>query len=92
MGAVPKSKLGTAGGLNALVRNVGMVTGIALSVSLYSTRLHQLTGARPEAEAMLGALHAVFWTAAGVCLVALAISAGRITIRETGPQTGSTKT
>lgn len=89
MGAVPKSKLGTAGGLNALVRNVGMVTGIALSVSLYSTRLHQLAGSRPEADAMLGALHAVFWTAAGVCLVALAVSARRIAIRETEPQAGA---
>ncbi|UJF34127.1 MFS transporter [Paenibacillus hexagrammi] len=42
MGSAPKHKLGTAGGLNALVRNIGMVLGISLSVSLYSTRLHRL--------------------------------------------------
>jgi EmrB/QacA subfamily drug resistance transporter len=81
MGAVPKSKLGTAGSLNALVRNVGMVTGIAVSVSLYSTRMNQLSGRVADAEAALSSLHLVFWTAAGVCLFALAVSARRITAR-----------
>lgn len=88
MGAVPKPKLGTAGGLNALVRNIGMVTGIAVSVSLYTTRLHQLGGTRSEADAMLGALHTVFWTAAAVCVLALAISARRISgsaVKEPNP-------
>ncbi|MNL64546.1 hypothetical protein D3C87_1887710 [compost metagenome] len=77
MGAVPKSKLGTAGSLNALVRNIGMVTGIAVSVSLYATRLSQLTGTVSNADAALQALHAVFWTAAGICLFALLVSVRR---------------
>lgn len=89
MGAVPRSKLGTAGGLNALVRNVGMVMGIAVSVSLYSTRLHTLQSTVAEKEAILGALHTVFWTASGVCLVALLISARRSTIREELTNTGT---
>jgi hypothetical protein len=35
MSSVPSQKLGLAGGINSLVRNVGMITGIALSVSLF---------------------------------------------------------
>lgn len=81
MGSVPRSKLGIAGGYNALVRNVGMVLGIALSVSLFSYRLQSLTG-RPEIygnqtaqpEAFMGALHTVFWAAAVVCLLGVAFS------------------
>lgn len=87
MGAVPRQKLGTAGGLNALVRNVGMVTGIAVSVSIYSTRLYQLGDSMGEKEAMLSALHLVFWTAAGVCLLALLVSSRRIFFRG-GTQAG----
>ncbi|WP_276352251.1 MFS transporter [Cohnella caldifontis] len=81
MGAVPRPKLGTAGGLNALVRNVGMVLGISLSVSIYSSRLRHLgvdAGASAGGPAALSALHLVFWTAMGVCLLGLAISARRI--------------
>ncbi|MFB9329271.1 MFS transporter [Paenibacillus aurantiacus] len=87
MGAVPKPKLGVAGGLNALVRNIGMVMGIAVSVSLYSSVLGHLaeqgaeTSAQPDSDAMLTALHAVFWTAAGICLLALFISVRRFSGR-----------
>jgi EmrB/QacA subfamily drug resistance transporter len=84
MGAVPRNKLGTAGGLNALVRNIGMVLGIALSVSLFSYKLHRLTGQiglvggqTQHPVAMMSALHLVFWTAAVVCLIGAAISALR---------------
>jgi EmrB/QacA subfamily drug resistance transporter len=38
MSAVPLTKLGIAGGINALVRNVGMVCGIAFSVSIFENR------------------------------------------------------
>ncbi|MFC4103242.1 MFS transporter [Paenibacillus xanthanilyticus] len=87
MGAVPKPRLGTAGGLNALVRNIGMVTGIAVSVSLYSSVLGHVAGqggeasAQPDGGAMLTALHAVFWTAAGICLLALFVSVRRFSSR-----------
>lgn len=61
MGSVSRDKLGTAGGLNALVRNIGMVLGTSLSISIYSSRLSYL---RPlssgEPEAALHALHTVF--------------------------------
>lgn len=36
MGSVPKQQLGIAGGINALFRNLGMVTGTTLSVLIFS--------------------------------------------------------
>ncbi|MFD0714332.1 MFS transporter [Paenibacillus sp. GCM10027626] len=87
MGAVPRQKLGTAGGLNALVRNIGMVMGIAVSVSIYTTRLQSLSGgaaAKPDSSAMLGALHTVFWSAAGICMLALLLSLSRVLQRSPG--------
>lgn len=40
MGVVPPNKLGIAGGVLATMRNLGMVLGIALSVSIFSFRLN----------------------------------------------------
>lgn len=76
MGAVPPPMLGSAGGLNALVRNIGMVVGTSLSVSLYSASLGRAGGEHPEA--VVEALHLVFWTAMGICLFALLVSSLRI--------------
>ncbi|WP_435922218.1 MFS transporter [Paenibacillus sp. DYY-L-2] len=85
MGSVPREKLGTAGGLNALVRNIGMVLGTSLSISLYSSRLSVLRPLSPgEPEAALGALHTVFWTAMGICLLALLVSVQRLRLRKPG--------
>ncbi|GIP54012.1 MFS transporter [Paenibacillus vini] len=82
MGSVSRDKLGTAGGLNALVRNIGMVLGTSLSISIYSSRLSYL---RPlssgEPEAALHALHTVFWTAMGICLLALLVSVQRMRVK-----------
>ncbi|AJY74076.1 MFS transporter [Paenibacillus beijingensis] len=84
LGSVPPAKLGTAGGLNALVRNVGMVLGTSFSVSLYSTRLYHLSDGSPApaAEAMMASLHTVFWTAMGICLLALLVSTRRLFIQK----------
>ncbi|MEF2967608.1 MFS transporter [Paenibacillus sp. M1] len=82
MGSVPRDKLGTAGGLNALVRNIGMVLGTSLSISLYSSRLNYLLPVSPgEPQAALSSLHTVFWTAMGICLVALLVSVQRLRIK-----------
>lgn len=92
MGAVPRSRVGLAGGLNALTRNLGMVFGISLSVSLFSYRLHGITGeserwghAVPPAEAFMAALHTVFWAAAGVCALGAVISSLRDRTGKTWP-------
>lgn len=87
MGSVPESRLGTAGGLNALVRNVGMVTGITVSVSLFSARFQQITGhlgtfASPDqanmVDAMMASLHLVFWVALAICLLGAILSSRRM--------------
>jgi EmrB/QacA subfamily drug resistance transporter len=80
MGAVPQPKLGSAGGLNALARNVGMVLGTSVSVSIYTTGLrHYGAGAAtPDPLAMVSALHVVFWAGLAVCLLALAVSLRRM--------------
>ncbi|MDP9727171.1 MFS transporter [Alicyclobacillus tolerans] len=84
MGAVPRERLGTAGGLNALVRNIGMILGITLSVSLLSWRLHQMTGKIVPVGAQisqpmdfLAALHTVFWSASAVCVLGALFSITR---------------
>lgn len=87
MGSVPRDRLGTAGGLNALVRNIGMVLGTSLSISLYSSRLSAVRPYAPgEREAALSALHTVFWTAMAICLLALLVSVQR---RRTKPRKDS---
>lgn len=86
MGSVPKVKLGTAGGLNALVRNMGMVLGISISVSLFSYRFNDLTNGTgsmlimdPDQAALaLSSLHFVFWVATGICIVGALLSSLRL--------------
>ncbi|KYZ78227.1 multidrug MFS transporter [Anaerosporomusa subterranea] len=45
MSSVPRNKVGVAGGINALVRNLGMVLGIAIAVTIFESvrqgMLHQ---------------------------------------------------
>jgi hypothetical protein len=74
---VVPQKLGVAGGINALVRNVGMVTGIAFSVSLFEA-LGGVT--RPKFEqipAFMSAFHWVMLSAMGIALLAAIISFNR---------------
>jgi EmrB/QacA subfamily drug resistance transporter len=84
MGSVPKNKLGIAGGINALVRNVGMVLGISLSVSLFTARLHHLTGHLVatvnhglNTQAYVASLHTVYWAAAVICIFGIIASSVR---------------
>jgi len=80
MGAVPPTKLGSAGGLNALARNVGMVLGTSVSVSIYATGLQHFGGgvATPDPHAMMNALRLSFAAGGAVCLIALAVSSRRL--------------
>lgn len=84
MSAAPRDKLGVAGGLNALVRNVGMVFGIALSMTIFLDRLRSMLGHSVPVGGVgvplpdfLSALHMVFWFAAGACLAGMVASAVR---------------
>ncbi|WDL95540.1 MFS transporter [Alicyclobacillus sp. ALC3] len=88
MNTAPRSKVGLVGGLNALVRNIGMVIGISLSVSVFTVRLHQLTGAvfhgvpaHLAPGLFMAALHTVFWAAAAVCVAGAVSSVLRVAPR-----------
>ena len=75
MGSVPKERLGIAGGMLAMVRNLGMVTGIAISGAVFTSGLHsnQAAGLAYEA-AFLGGFHDAFMVAAVICSVGVITS------------------
>ncbi|HWQ71848.1 MAG TPA: MFS transporter, partial [Desulfitobacteriaceae bacterium] len=83
MSSVPKDKLGIAGGLNALVRNVGMIMGTTLSVTIFESRqaailaktLHPSAG--QTAFAFMSSFHTVILIGGSILLAAAAISLSR---------------
>lgn len=83
MSSVPKTKLGLAGGLNALVRNLGMVVGIAVSVTLFENRqaaaLHGILHVTPvqQTSAFLSAYHTVLFIGFALALLGVIISLNR---------------
>jgi len=77
MGSVPPQKLGVAGGINSLVRNVGMITGIALSVSLFEAWGGVTTPQPNQIEAFMSAYHNVMLVSMAIALVAAVISLNR---------------
>ncbi|WP_418303028.1 MFS transporter [Neobacillus drentensis] len=81
MGSVPSTKVGLAGGLNALTRNIGMVTGISFAVSLFTFRLRDMGGpsnteelSTVPPELFMSALDTVFWGAALLSAAGAAVS------------------
>ncbi len=77
LSSVPPRKLGLAGGISALVRNMGMIIGIAWSVSLF-----EFWGgvSRPGPDQILGfmtAYHRVMLVATGLSLLAAFITLNR---------------
>lgn len=75
MSAVPKNRLGIASGLLAMVRNLGMVTGTAISGAVFISKLHTLQEAGISYEtAFLGAYHSAFIVSAVICSVAVLTS------------------
>jgi EmrB/QacA subfamily drug resistance transporter len=68
MGAVPKNRLGIAGGMLAMVRNLGMVTGIAISGAIFTRSSHSLEIAGfAQESAFLGGFHDALIVAAIIC-------------------------
>jgi len=77
MSSVPPQKLGIAGGINSLVRNLGMVTGIAWSVALFEA-MGGVTMPKPgQINAFMSAYHAVMLVGMAIALVAAVISFNR---------------
>lgn len=75
MSTVPKDKLGIAGSINGLVRNLGMVCGIALSTSLLYNGISHKVGYRVtnyvvgRNDAFIYGMRIVYITAAIICIV-----------------------
>ena len=84
MSLLPEEKLGAGGSINALVRNVGMVTGVTLSTAiLYSTMSiktgRHVTGyVKGESGAFLFGMRAAYIMAASICLLGAVLTAVRL--------------
>ncbi|HJV17949.1 MAG TPA: MFS transporter [Bacillales bacterium] len=77
MSSVPPQKLGIAGGINSLVRNLGMVSGIALSVSLFEA-WGGVTHPRPDQISnFMSAYQSVMLVAMAIALIGAVISFNR---------------
>lgn len=89
--SVETAKLGVASGINAMVRNIGMVSGTAMAVSIFETkRLQELAGvASPSVEQLtrsfLVAYQEVLLIGAGIALAAALISLKRQRITRSAP-------
>ena len=84
MSMVPQEKLGVGGSVNALVRNLGMVVGIALSTSILYSGMsakigHRVTGYVPgRNDAFFYGMRLAYITAASICLVGAVITGVRM--------------
>ncbi|MDQ7094979.1 MFS transporter [Desulfosporosinus sp. PR] len=83
MGAVPKTMLSTAGGLNALVRNLGMVVGTTLAVSVFDGKQTRILAGltqptiTQQVNASLSAYHTVMIIGGVISLAASLLSISR---------------
>ncbi|TCL72303.1 EmrB/QacA subfamily drug resistance transporter [Hydrogenispora ethanolica] len=84
MSTVPRTKLGIAGGVNALVRNLGMVVGITFSTTLLygqmSSRLgrHVADYIPGRADIFIYGMRYVYISAGLICLVGAGLTAYRL--------------
>jgi len=71
LSSAPQDKVGLVGGVLALVRNVGMVSGIAVAISVFEgfQGFAKSTGAAPD-DAFMAGFRAALTT--GACLAAFA--------------------
>ena len=75
MGSVPKNKLGAANGIAQLIKNLGMVIGIAFSVALFTTFM----GPHPidYGLSFIGSAKKIYYIAASLSFLGAIISAIR---------------
>ncbi len=84
MSTVPKNKLGIAGSINALIRNLGMVVGISYSTTLLYNRMSHKIGYRVSnfiegrSDVFIYGMRYVYITASLICLLGAAITAFRL--------------
>lgn len=84
MSKVPRTQLGSAGSVNSLVRNVGMVVGITIATTILfhvmsSEAGYRVTGLVPgRPELFINGMHVVFMTSASICFVAALLTGWRM--------------
>ena len=84
MSTVPKNKLGIAGSINALVRNLGMVCGIALSTTILYSRMSYKIGHHVtdyvvgRDDVFIYGMRTVYITAAAICMIGVVLTAIRL--------------
>lgn len=84
MSAAPRDKLGVAGSVNALVRNLGMVFGIAFSITLLYNRMSVKIGYKVESyvagrpDVFIYGMRFVYTSAALLCLVGITLTFFRL--------------
>jgi len=76
MGAVPKNKLGAASGISQLVKNLGMVLGITLSVAIFQHGLDSSVSV-PYVSVFLHSSGTVYYLAAGLSMIGALFSLNR---------------
>jgi hypothetical protein len=75
MSTVPRDKLGIAGSINALVRNLGMVCGIVLATTLLYNRMSSKLGVRVtdyvagQNDAFIYGMRIIYLTAGFICII-----------------------
>ena len=77
MGSVPSSMLGVAAGMAATMRNLGMVTGLAVSGAVYMSRRLSCIAELGPMQASVHAFRDAFIVAAAVCAIGVITSAVR---------------
>ncbi|GIP27745.1 MFS transporter [Paenibacillus sp. J23TS9] len=84
MSQVPRTQLGSAGSVNSLVRNVGMVVGITIATTtlfhvMSSKAGHRVTGlVSGHPEIFLSGMHTVFTVSSCICLAAALLTGWRM--------------
>jgi len=77
MGCVPPNMLGVAAGMQATMRNLGMVSGVAVSAAVYSSRLASYRTSLPMVEASSVAFRDAMLVAAAICAIGVIASSMR---------------
>lgn len=85
MSTAPRHKLGIAASINALIRNLGMVSGIAFSLTLLYNRMSSKIGysvnsfVEGREDVFIYAMSFVYRTAAAICLIGIVLTLIRLT-------------
>lgn len=78
MGSVPRPKLGVAGGMMALVRNMGFIVGVAMCVAIFTNRMDYYTAlaSNPSSHSTIftSSMSDVFKVGAAVAFAGVVIS------------------